>query len=165
MFYVGPLGGLQPERAAEQPEFDSFLDQSLLQFPSLRLGTSHIAGYTIDAKLNASRMLCDSTQSVIPGLTNVDFESADAGASLEFSNVASAKDLMNAVYPILRDDRALRQLQSEDAEKLGDLFDALRRDYPPRREIAALTDAQIAELGEGAQRLARALRVQLSRFR
>ena len=87
-----------------------------------------------------------------------------AGASLEFSNAASAKDLMNAVYPILRDDRALRHLQSEDAEKLGDLFDALRRDYPPRREIAALTDSQVAELGEGAQRLARALTVELSRF-
>ena len=138
-----------------EPQFD----QSLLQFPSLRLATSHIAGYTIDAKLNATRMLWKSTQGVIAGLTNVDFECVDRGASLEFSNVASAKDLMNAVYPILRDDCALRQLESQGAEKLGDLFDALRRDYPPRREIAALTDAQVAKLGEGAQRLSLALTV------
>ena len=137
-----------------EPQFH----QSLLQFPSLRLGTSHIAGYTIDAKLNATRMLWKSTQSVIAGGTNVDFESAGAGASLEFSNTASARDLMNAVYPILRDDRALRQLQREDAENLGNLFDALRRDYPPRREVAELTDAQVAGLDKHAQRLVRALR-------
>ncbi|MEM1405082.1 MAG: 4-phosphoerythronate dehydrogenase [Pseudomonadota bacterium] len=159
-------GALAQRLAAKDPpsvvldvwEGEPMFDQSLLQFPALRLATSHIAGHTIDAKLNATRILWSNTRIKLPDLPDVDFESSGAGVPNELNGIRSARALMTEVYPILRDDRALRQLESADPATVGGLFDALRRDYPPRREIATLSDGKLVRLGADALRLARALR-------
>ncbi|TAN37896.1 MAG: 4-phosphoerythronate dehydrogenase [Verrucomicrobia bacterium] len=111
------------------------------------LGTPHIAGYSFEGRLNGTvqcyHELCrfaetaprwtpprDITHPALPLIT------ADAtGLNLE----EALSHIIFAAYEITADDHALRSGTMLDGTAWGQYFDALRKNYPVRREFAAHT--------------------------
>jgi erythronate-4-phosphate dehydrogenase len=60
---------------------------------------------------------------------------------------------VNMLYDIKKDDRMLRQIIKEPAEKRGAYFDALRENYPVRREfqntVVSVKDKNLQEVFAG----------------
>jgi hypothetical protein len=63
-------------------------------------------------------------------------ESETALTRLDRKGVAALADTVAAVYPILRDDEALRKTVGMSAAERGKAFDLLRKTYPVRREFS-----------------------------
>ncbi len=113
------------------------LDCALLD--AVDLGTAHIAGYSLDGKILATRMLCEAMARAL-GLALPDGP-GEPGAYREYSAAPAlrgpelVRDLLGQSYAIRDDDRRLRQACCGD-EPVAVTFDALRRNYPERRELA-----------------------------
>ncbi|MDX1732856.1 MAG: 4-phosphoerythronate dehydrogenase [Halioglobus sp.] len=130
------------------------------------LGTAHIAGYSLDGKVRAARMLCERLHTCFgleapapqPFLEPADTLQVDAplaGADL-------VRELVRARYDIFRDDALLRgAMTGAGRVEARQAFDQLRRDYPPRRELAGSTVAADT-LGEEGSALLRALDCKLA---
>jgi erythronate-4-phosphate dehydrogenase len=96
------------------------------------IGTPHIAGYSIDAKLRGTQMIHDSCAAWLGQEPYWCYENYSPlppppivpGAPLDIS------DVLRCAYDIGADDAALRTAIRGD----GDSFHALRKHYPPRRE-------------------------------
>lgn len=103
------------------------------------LGTPHIAGYSLDAKLLATRMLRDALTSyfeLAPGLAaNPAADAPELSLSSLLTGAPLIRQLIQARYDITADDARLRVATVNDKAKAADNFDALRKDYPPRREL------------------------------
>jgi erythronate-4-phosphate dehydrogenase len=124
-----------------EPEIDVEL------FSRVSLATPHIAGYSLDGKLNAVTMIHNALCHFLgadprawapsplppPDVHRIHFraEEKDAGSA-----VAA---LIGGCYDIRRDDRRLRTLALVPAGERGRMFRRLRSDYPVRREFAATT--------------------------
>ena len=112
------------------------IDMRLLD--RLRLGTAHIAGYSLDGKLAATRMLRDAVQSYIDTASAAHSPGPDSALSLQAPEDLSGADLVrhlvSRVYDIARDDRQLRD--TARANDPAAAFDGLRREYRERRELA-----------------------------
>lgn len=113
------------------------LDVALLE--SVSLGTAHIAGYSLDGKILATRMLCEAMARdlgvALPGqgVTAGNEPRYCSGDHLEGPSLVS--HLMAQCYDIREDDRRLREACSP-GEAIGAAFDQLRKHYPERRELA-----------------------------
>ena len=116
------------------------------------LGTPHIAGYSLEGRLNGTRMIhqalcrylhipcklinpCSDDLPPIPGAGSLD-------------------DLILSACDIRRDDAALRMTASGPQPEVA--FDQLRKNYPPRREFSACNIA-IGELDNLIRKQAQAL--------
>lgn len=112
----------------------------------VRFGTPHIAGYSQEGKWRGTAMACAALCAHFgapqpPGLSAL-LAAVPAPAPLVFppdggADRAAARlaALLQQACPVGRDDAALRaSLAAADA---GAAFDALRRNYPPRREFTA----------------------------
>lgn len=107
------------------------------------IGTSHIAGYSFDGKVNAViacyTALCEfegleptwSPDALMPPSDVPELEINCAGRKPE--NII--KDAVLSVYDILGDDTALRRSLDLPGEGRGPYFDRLRAEYPRRREF------------------------------
>ncbi|MFT7288413.1 MAG: erythronate-4-phosphate dehydrogenase [Halieaceae bacterium] len=110
---------------------------ALLGRPTLRLTTPHIAGYSWDAKWQATCMLYSSLRDA--GLVKAGL-GCPPGASSALQAVSgegleAARALIGQRYRIDQDNARFRTLaQLPDAERSSG-FDRLRRDYPQRREL------------------------------
>jgi len=130
-----------------EPEIDGRL------LARVDIGTPHIAGYSLEGKLNGTAMVyraaCaflgvdpswDPASAAPPrgaGLPLAGFGEGDTAlARLDRRGVAELADTVAAVYPILRDDEALRKTVGMSAAERGSLFDRLRKTYPVRREFS-----------------------------
>jgi erythronate-4-phosphate dehydrogenase len=130
-----------------EPEIDGRL------LARVDIGTPHIAGYSLEGKLNGTAMVyraaCAflgvepvwSPAVAVPprgrGLPLAGFaDGATALARLDRRGIAALADAVTAVYPILRDDEALRRTVAMRATERGRAFDALRKAYPVRREFS-----------------------------
>ena len=112
---------------------------------SVRLGTSHIAGYSYDSKLNATAMLINGLNQHF-ALSTADIKVGVGGEGsallIPESDACGALFLRNillAQYDIKRDDANLRtmiQHAAGDKALAGAGFDRLRKTYPVRRELA-----------------------------
>lgn len=133
--------GRGPTTVLDVWEHEPQLDTQLLERVSL--GTAHIAGYSWDAKLKATHQLLDALDAAL-GLGLPAFPAAAGAPGLalaappaDASKEAIARALLTARYAISEDDarlrRALAPLTSPAAR--AQAFDALRRDYPRRREL------------------------------
>lgn len=109
------------------------------------IGTPHIAGYSLEGRLNGTRMVYDElchyleTDPTWPetGLSDdvsVPERVVDAGHRTPQEVLM---EMATAVYPILKDDRRLRDGASGDPIAMGRHFVECRRNYPMRREFAA----------------------------
>jgi erythronate-4-phosphate dehydrogenase len=113
------------------------VDPELLR--QVRLGTAHIAGYSQDGKLLATRMLVEAMSAHF-GIPWQDPGSAAGEPPVitlaqELEPAALMRHLLRCRYRIEEDDSALRKVALDDAAAAAAGFDRLRRDYPPRREL------------------------------
>ncbi|MDD3812135.1 MAG: 4-phosphoerythronate dehydrogenase [Bacteroidales bacterium] len=93
------------------------------------IGTPHIAGYSLDGKLNATILAATAMAKhfgfTLDRLPSIDQPSPVSGLGL----ASSVYDHILETYDILADDRRLRESP--------ELFENLRNNYPPRREFQA----------------------------
>ena len=113
------------------------VDPRLLR--QVQLGTAHIAGYSLDGKLLATRMLVEAMSAHLgipwqdPGSAAGEPPPITVAEQLE--PAALLRHLLRTRYRIEEDDRALREVVLADPSEAPAGFDRLRRDYPPRREV------------------------------
>ena len=125
-------------------ENEPFISPALLQ--KVALGTPHIAGYSFEGRLNGTmqiyREAChyfeiepgwSPDESVFPRAPEI---RADTRGK---SDEAVLWEIVRAAYDIEADDRALRTGAGYDETARAMHFDALRRDYPARREFPAVS--------------------------
>jgi len=129
-----------------EPEIDGRL------LARVDIGTPHIAGYSLEGKLNGTAMVYRAACAFLgverswnaeaaippraPGLPLGGFaEGETALARLDRQGVAALAGTVAAAYPILRDDEALRKTVGMSAAERGRAFDLLRKTYPVRREF------------------------------
>jgi erythronate-4-phosphate dehydrogenase len=141
-----------PQVVLDVWEDEPGFDRRFLDMESLLIATPHIAGYSWDAKWAATSMLARATFNLgedalsSPSLSAPLLDGASADSPLEL-----VRCLMAQRYDVLADDRRFREiatLESNEARAAG--FDALRRNYPVRRELRG----SIAQGSAGASRVA-----------
>jgi len=117
------------------------IDAELLE--RVDLGTPHIAGYSLDGKIAGMIMIYHAFCKYFhlpPRFDAQDFLPAPEVPRLELRAGGLAdEDLLaravEQVYSINRDDRDLRRIADQPPHKRGGYFDALRKNYPVRREF------------------------------
>lgn len=120
-------------------EGEPAIDAGLLE--RVFLGTPHIAGYSLEGKVNATALLHRALAKflgqegswrpelpVVPAATKT---VAGDGTLAEVLHAATSQ-----VYDLRRDDRALRELAALPPADRARRFEALRADYALRREFA-----------------------------
>jgi len=136
------------------------IDTELLEM--VDLGTPHIAGYSLDGKIAGMTMIyrafCDYFH-LQPRFDARDFLPAPEVPRLELHTAGLADEELLAraaeqVYSVRRDDQDLRRIVDQPPDKRGRFFDALRKNYPVRREFHNTT----VVLDETREALARKLR-------
>ncbi len=142
-------------------EGEPAIDVELLR--QVRLGTPHIAGYSQDGKLAGTRLVLEACCRHF-GLPLPAPEAGLAGPRLwldaGLDDAALLRAALLQVYDIRQDDRRLRE--ALEVDRSGGAFDALRRHYPVRRELAACVMAVSGELAVEQCGLLRALGVTLA---
>ncbi|MHC4160269.1 MAG: 4-phosphoerythronate dehydrogenase, partial [Planctomycetota bacterium] len=117
------------------------IDTELLDI--VDIGTPHIAGYSLDGKVAGMMMIYKAACKYF-GLEvkfNVDsFLPEPSVKQLKICvNDESEQDLLRdavgEIYSISEDDSKMRKILNVAADKRGEFFDSLRRDYPVRREF------------------------------
>jgi len=107
------------------------------------IATPHIAGYSLEGKLNGTAMVYTAACRFL-GVEPIWVGEAEAPpppvpritvAVAERTDVDVLADVVAAVYPITRDDEALRRTAMMTSAERGAAFDQLRATYPMRREF------------------------------
>jgi erythronate-4-phosphate dehydrogenase len=127
----------------------------------VELGTAHIAGYSLDGKLLATRILRDALAAFLNYSLPSSQSNAKAPPSLALTETHTAagliRYLLQARYDIDRDHALLcAAVQDRTASSKGEAFDGLRKGYRERRELAG-TFVQGSPQIAGHDRLVRAL--------
>jgi erythronate-4-phosphate dehydrogenase len=107
-----------------------------LRDPKLRLGSPHVAGYSLEAKLAATRLMHEAVCAWLgrpPSWTGAELLPACALAH----GPSAPADLLAQVVDLDGDDRRIRALASLPEPERAPAFEALRRSYALRREFAA----------------------------
>jgi erythronate-4-phosphate dehydrogenase len=107
------------------------------------VGTPHIAGYSYDGKVNGTAMVYAAACWFLGVEPQWDARQALAPAEVECIELDAAgrsdEEMLHAivsrVYPLERDDEALRRTVDMTPDARGREFDRLRKDYPQRREF------------------------------
>ena len=106
------------------------------------LGTAHIAGYSLDGKMLATRMLSEAVTARLQLPSPPTDSPAEQAAALpvydSMSGAALVRYLVQSRYDIHQDDALLRQALQVDqpGADRGQRFDLLRKSYRERRELA-----------------------------
>lgn len=126
-------------------------DISLPLLARVALATPHIAGYSLDGKINGTRMIYQALCRSFGLSESVDVNAmAPTAASLDGQSVCaedlmgSAFDLLLQCYDVRTDDKAFRQEMVADNNHRAASFDGLRKNYPERRELG-VTSVCLAE--------------------
>mgnify|MGYP001816158589 FL=1 len=125
-------------------ENEPAISTSLLK--KVALGTPHIAGYSIDGKLRGTAMIYQAACEYLD--VPAEWHAGDAIAAApairltpdsQEDVLAIVREAVLAVYDVRADDARLREtLALPDAER-STAFDALRKNYPVRREFSEST--------------------------
>lgn len=112
-------------------------------FALTSLATPHIAGYSAQAKLNATRLVYEQVcrwLDVHAAADAVTLANEDAELNLtRFDETSDAvRTAVLASYDVRSDCAALIGLTEVEPHERGAFFDSLRTDYPSRREFPAL---------------------------
>lgn len=148
-----------PEVALDVWEGEPELDLPLLE--AVTFGTAHIAGYSLDGKIMATRMLCraaaDRFGLQLPPESGVRPPTGPLNLPrLEGGPAAAVRHLMLQRYDIREDDALLRGACRTTDGPLGPAFDRLRRDYVERYELAG-SAVTADDPGEASRAIVRAL--------
>lgn len=117
------------------------IDMELLE--TVDIGTPHIAGYSLDGKIAGMIMIYREVCEYFRLGVKFDIEDflpepAIRQLRIETSTNNEQDALANAVqkiYDVRKDDVRLRRILEKAAEKRGEFFDSLRKNYPVRREF------------------------------
>ncbi|MFS1563520.1 MAG: 4-phosphoerythronate dehydrogenase PdxB [Candidatus Arsenophonus phytopathogenicus] len=112
---------------------------SLPLLAKTRIGTPHIAGYSLEGKARGTSQIFTAFSQFLGQEQQIKL--ADLLPSAEFNEItfsgeltqASLKRLVHLVYDVRRDDASLRKIA-----QLAGQFDHLRKYYPERREWSSL---------------------------
>lgn len=121
------------------------IDTELLRM--VDIGTPHIAGYSLDGKIAGMIMIYKAACEYFGFEPEYDVEDflpeptirqlrIDPKRGTEQDALAGA---VQKVYDIRKDDARLRGILERPAEKRGEFFDGLRKNYPVRREFGNTT--------------------------
>ncbi len=128
--------GNSPDVVLDVWEDEPAISETLLR--QVQLGTPHIAGYSLDGKLLATRMLVEAMALELGFSWQNPGSAAGEALPLELAEQATGAALVRSVlsqrYDITADDAALRTA-TVGAHNTEMAFDQLRRQYPERREI------------------------------
>ncbi|HIO97901.1 MAG TPA: 4-phosphoerythronate dehydrogenase [Leucothrix sp.] len=106
------------------------------------IGTPHIAGYSIDAKIRGTEMIYQAICDFLNEKPQWSSQDIDFGDDKKFDfEKTKAKDKREAIlkaYDIMADDTRLRKMLSDTSLSDGGYFDSLRKNYPVRREHSGL---------------------------
>ncbi len=113
------------------------IDVELLEM--VDFGTPHIAGYSYDGKVGGMIMIYNA----FCGFFNIQAKhtAGDFLPPTKIPEIVIKKEkspllfAVNTLYNISKDDANLRELKNEPVDKRGAYFDALRKNYPVRREF------------------------------
>jgi erythronate-4-phosphate dehydrogenase len=122
-------------------EKEPTIDTALLELVSL--GTQHIAGYSIDGKVNALRMNYEAVCRFLgipqgQEITTLLPESALPAIRVEeihTSELQTLREIIRQCYDITVDDQLLRKTISLPKEEQGKYFSRLRKEYRIRKEF------------------------------
>ncbi|HTL51312.1 MAG TPA: 4-phosphoerythronate dehydrogenase [Planctomycetota bacterium] len=135
------------------------IDRDLLS--AVAIGTPHIAGYSYNGKVNATKMIYDAACARLkieptwtPGGTDGKAIPPPPNAELLFDaehpapadEETALRQILRHVYDVRTDDASLRAALHKPADQTGAHFDALRKNYPQRREC---TDYKIKSIRDG----------------
>jgi len=117
------------------------IDTELLEM--VDIGTPHIAGYSLDGKVAGMIMIYKAACEYFGLESKFDVDSFLPEPSVKQLQInpsyeAEQKVLWEAVekiYSISEDDLRMRQILNLPADKTGEFFDSLRKNYPIRREF------------------------------
>jgi erythronate-4-phosphate dehydrogenase len=119
-------------------ENEPAIDNSLMNM--VDIATQHIAGYSLEGKVNGTTMIYNALCSYLgkepawlPEMPEIDSRQIDisgAGTTLDLLNT-----LFNHSYPIIEDDKLLREQNNIEEDQRGSHFDGLRKNYRFRREL------------------------------
>jgi erythronate-4-phosphate dehydrogenase len=117
------------------------INTSLLEL--VTLGSPHIAGYSLDGKVNALRMNYEAVCRFLSLPIDRDINSLVPDPALpeikidttKLSNEQALREIVKECYDIRLDDRLLRQLISIPEKDRGKYFQKLRAEYRVRREF------------------------------
>jgi len=120
-----------------EPEIDLDL------LTQIAIGTPHIAGYSLDGKVNGTKMIYDAAchffqmsptweiTAVLPPLDESDLVVIPEGKSDE----AVLHEIIQQAYSIEQDDANLRKILTLPTTQRNSYFDQSRKNYPIRREF------------------------------
>lgn len=136
-------------------EGEPAIDAGLLA--AVTLGTPHIAGYSSDGKLAGTRMMLEACCRHLGVPVPLPAE-PEPPLPLRLDPALRGADLLRAAllacYDVRADDRRLREAYAGGGVAA---FDALRKDYPVRRELAAWAVVNWRDLDEEQRTLLTAL--------
>jgi len=120
-------------------ESEPAIDPALLA--AVSLGTPHIAGYSYDGKLAGTRMIYQACCRYLSLPEQLPASSTKKTCIFQLNPTATVEqglgEAITAVYNIAEDDgRLRRELAGSTARQRANSFDALRKNYPRRREFA-----------------------------
>ena len=117
------------------------IDMELLRM--VDIGTPHIAGYSLDGKIAGMIMIYKAACKYFGLEATYDIEDFLPEPTVRQLRInpksGTEQDVLagavQKVYDIRKDDARLRWILERPAEKRGEFFDSLRRNYPVRREF------------------------------
>jgi len=134
---AGKLGAVVLDVWENEPNIDT----ELLEM--VDIGTPHIAGYSLDGKVAGTIMVYEAACKyfVLEAKYGIeDFLPEPAVPLLDVDPEAGTeqdvvRQTVEKIYDIGKDDSNLRQILNKPAERKGEFFDNLRKNYPVRREF------------------------------
>jgi len=140
-------------------------DINLSLLDLVKIGTPHIAGYSIEGKLNGTIMIYNafckafgekpSWKPKLPELGDISIDAVMKAYSEEF-----LFETFNSIYDVGRDDKETRLIKDEPEENRSRFFDLLRKNYPLRREFSNY-QIRLKSKNKELERILKAFRFQL----
>lgn len=107
------------------------------------VGTPHIAGYSIDAKIRGTEMIYQAVCDFLDEKPQWSSQDIDFGDDKKFDfskhKNTDKRDAISRAYDIMADDARLKKMLDDTSLSDGQYFDGLRKNYPVRREFSELT--------------------------
>ena len=110
----------------------------------VKIGTTHIAGYSFEGKVNGTKMIYDSLchhlkierkwQPVLPII-----EQRELGIPPGNTDEEKLYKLFSSIYNLEKDDKIFREISKYNLNEQPEYFDRLRKEYPIRREFSNYT--------------------------
>ena len=104
------------------------------------LGTPHIAGYSLEGKINGTTMVFDDFLDWIGAQEDYSARLSIEPVTISSPNINSVNRAILASYDVFADDKRMRKALSglvKNTSQQRGMFDALRREYPVRREFGS----------------------------